>query len=396
MSDIYTIIQKAIDNIPQKDFTILLSEAFYSNNGISGIKLNIEYQGVVYPAFTGFSNEKKYSEKLLFGILKSDTSGNLKFLDYPKDENDNYVQDTFKVDNKFFKLDEATQIKKMTKWLRDETKGFVIVNSIYNTDESFIDYSNLSSSQWFKIVELPWLITLLSIISVCFCIRIQKTNVKAMYALLIISSILFLIGLISIFVTIGKKKKIREAHNLPITQNPYTWFISKIGKTICGTSLITIGAGILLILSIIIKIISSSISEASNSSKSIRTSNSNSSTASSQSATSLYSTSSNNSSTTSNSNSHDNTTKTSKSIIYFYCKYCGYSALSISNLTGGFCSRHPNGTNKGHHSPYQGTVREKYLCKYCGYSALSISNLTGVFCPRHPNGVNKGHHSPQI
>ena len=35
-------------------------------------------------------------------------------------------------------------------------------------------------------------------------------------------------------------------------------------------------------------------------------------------------------------------------------------------------------------------------CKYCGYKSFQISSLTGLSCPRHPNGANKGRHSPAL
>lgn len=80
----------------------------------------------------------------------------------------------------------------------------------------------------------------------------------------------------------------------------------------------------------------------------------------------------------------------------FQCKYCGTSASSISSLTGGSCSRHPLGSNKGWHALYEGSEKPKYSCKYCGTSASSISSLTGGSCSRHPNGSNKGKHEPAM
>lgn len=35
----------------------------------------------------------------------------------------------------------------------------------------------------------------------------------------------------------------------------------------------------------------------------------------------------------------------------FYCEYCGVKYPSISSLTNGSCSKHPNGNYKGKHSP---------------------------------------------
>jgi len=79
-----------------------------------------------------------------------------------------------------------------------------------------------------------------------------------------------------------------------------------------------------------------------------------------------------------------------------YCEYCGYSASSVSGLTSGWCSRHPDGSNKGKHKLYEGGEKTKYTCKYCGYGASSISGLTSGWCSRHPAGSNKGKHLPAL
>jgi hypothetical protein len=80
----------------------------------------------------------------------------------------------------------------------------------------------------------------------------------------------------------------------------------------------------------------------------------------------------------------------------FYCEFCGTKASSVSSLTAGYCNRHPNGSNKGKHSLFQGSEKTQYTCKYCGTKASGISSLTAGYCNRHPNGSNKGHHSPAL
>jgi len=79
-----------------------------------------------------------------------------------------------------------------------------------------------------------------------------------------------------------------------------------------------------------------------------------------------------------------------------YCKYCGYKASSIQNLTINSCLRHPLGSNKGKHALYEGDETGPYECKYCGTSASSIHSLTGNHCSRHPLGSNKGNHEPAL
>ncbi len=80
----------------------------------------------------------------------------------------------------------------------------------------------------------------------------------------------------------------------------------------------------------------------------------------------------------------------------YYCEYCGTVASSISHLTAGVCTRHPNGPNKGKHSLYQGSEKSQYNCKYCGTRSSTIFILTGGVCNRHPSGPNKGKHAPAL
>lgn len=80
----------------------------------------------------------------------------------------------------------------------------------------------------------------------------------------------------------------------------------------------------------------------------------------------------------------------------FYCEYCGHKSSSVSVLTGGSCSRHPNGAYKGKHILYEGSEKTSYTCKYCGHKSSSISGLTGGSCSRHPDGAYKGKHAPAL
>ena len=372
MTDIYSIIQKSVEAIPGNKLNIISSSTFYSNNGISGIKISIEYKKVIYPLFAGFSNESKYSGKLLFGVLKSDTTNGLSYLEYDKDENGNLIQDSLKIKDKFFKLNEDAQIKKLSKWLYEESKAFAIGNSLINRKAKETSTENITTE------------TILSVIPACFSPYIPESNLKANYALLALSSLIFLSGLIAIFLTIDKKKQIREALNLPITKNPFTWFISRIGKVICGTAFFCMGCLIILALEML--------------KDGTKSSSSSSSYSGSTSASGVTKTASNvnqNKTYTSTSNTSSNHSNKSSSIIY-YCTYCGYSSGSIASLTASPCARHPNGSNYGRHTPYEGSIKSKYECEYCGYSSNTIANLTASPCARHPNGSNKGRHKPYI
>jgi DNA-directed RNA polymerase subunit RPC12/RpoP len=74
----------------------------------------------------------------------------------------------------------------------------------------------------------------------------------------------------------------------------------------------------------------------------------------------------------------------------YYCKWCGSSNSSVSSLTGGSCSRNPDGR---HHELYEGSEKSQYTCKYCGTKNSSISSLTGGSCSRNPDGK---HHVPAL
>ena len=236
-------------------------------------------------------------------------------------------------------------------------------------------YENIDTKTWFKIVELPWLITVLGIVLSCFCPIFAETNEIVFIALAAVSSIIFLIGLISIFATIGKKRKIRIVNDIPITKNPYTWFLSKIGKAVCGTTILVLGIGIFVLIAIFTTSVSKSLSSGSTSSKRA-TSGSSGSTRGSNSA------------------STEKSNKTS--IKYYYCEYCGHKEINLKLLLSGHCNRHPTAPYSAHHKLYEGTIKSDYYCKYCGHKERTIDHLTSGYCQKHPNGSGKGHHLPAL
>ena len=77
----------------------------------------------------------------------------------------------------------------------------------------------------------------------------------------------------------------------------------------------------------------------------------------------------------------------------YFCLYCGSQASTVSSLTSGYCTRHPDGSGL-HHVLYEGGEKSQYTCKYCGTSAPSISSMTCGYCPRNQNG--RGHHVPAL
>ncbi len=98
------------------------------------------------------------------------------------------------------------------------------------------------------------------------------------------------------------------------------------------------------------------------------------------------------------SSSHENSNNLTNNNIMandkFYCEYCGNEYSSVRTLTSCKCPKHPDGSNKGYHKLYEGSIKSKYTCKYCGNQYSSIRTLTSCTCPRHPNG--RGYHSPAL
>ena len=236
-------------------------------------------------------------------------------------------------------------------------------------------YENIDTKTWFKIVELSWLITVLGIVPSCFCPIFAETNEIVFIAFAAVSSIIFLIGLISIFATIGKKRKIRIVNDIPITKNPYTWFLSKIGKAVCGTTILVLSIGIFVLIAIFTTSVSKSLSSGSTSS--------------------IRATSGSSGSTRgSNSASTEKSNKTS--IKYYYCEYCGHKEINLKLLLSGHCNRHPTAPYSAHHKLYEGTIKSDYYCKYCGHKERTIDHLTSGYCQKHPNGSGKGHHLPAL
>ena len=258
--------------------------------------------------------------------------------------------------------------------LKDKIREYKDANKV-EYEKEIESYENIDTKTWFKIVELPWLITVLGIVPSCFCPIFAETNEIVFIALAAVSSIIFLIGLISIFATIGKKRKIRIVNDIPITKNPYTWFLSKIGKAVCGTTILVLGIGIFVLIAIFTTSVSKSLSSGSTSSKRA-TSGSSGSTRGSNSA------------------STEKSNKTS--IKYYYCEYCGHKEINLKLLLSGHCNRHPTAPYSAHHKLYEGTIKSDYYCKYCGHKERTIDHLTSGYCQKHTNGSGKGHHLPAL
>lgn len=206
-------------------------------------------------------------------------------------------------------------------------------------------YENIDTKTWFKVVELPWLITVLGIMPSCFCPIFAETNEIVFIALAAVSSIIFLIGLISIFTTIGKKRKIRIANGITITKNPYTWFLSKIGKITCGTIIFILGIGIFALIAIFSNFIRANLSGSSSFSGNSE-----------------------------NANSSSTGTKI-KPMYWWACNYCGTKIQSYSSPRNGswMCPSSPT-SDKVHRWQNHGQVGNiNFQCSKCGLTL----NLNG-------------------
>ena len=78
----------------------------------------------------------------------------------------------------------------------------------------------------------------------------------------------------------------------------------------------------------------------------------------------------------------------------YYCEYCGRPYTSVRELTSNRCPRHPDGTNKGFHSLYEGTGKSVYTCKYCGRTYKSIHDMAQNPCSKNPQ--QGGYHRPSL
>ena len=151
------------------------------------------------------------------------------------------VKILFRINLSFKKIiskEESIQIKKLSKWLTDEINGFFVLFKMFNKNlfENEIEepskkdipvknnqqeytrtskahhkkeesYENISIGTWFKIVELPWLFIIFIFIELCNPSLSENPTEEEFSTSLGIACVLFIIGLIGILATIGKKKK---------------------------------------------------------------------------------------------------------------------------------------------------------------------------------------------
>lgn len=102
---IYNLIQLALQSIKNNKFQIVSYSPYYVVDGTSGVKFTVQKGDFELTFFAGFSTDKKYSEKLLFGILKSESNDKIEKLNLDKDGNGNNIQEKFSLDEKFLAFD---------------------------------------------------------------------------------------------------------------------------------------------------------------------------------------------------------------------------------------------------------------------------------------------------
>ncbi len=422
-TELFNVLQNAVSDAANDKISISNITSYTSINNTFGIKFSATKSGVTVPFFFGFSTDKKYLDYVVFGILNSERNENIDKISLDEDINKNLIQDKFRF-KKILSKEESVQIKKLSKWLDDEINGFFVLFKMFNkklfetevetnvkekasvkenkkeyikpakTESKEESYDNISTGTWFKIVELPWLITLIGIGLYCLGEFVTNLPETQKNVILYISAGFMLFGFVWIIATIGKKKKIRKAKGLVVSKNPYSWFISKLGKVFGGTYCFLIGFGLIYLLFLLKDYIFSSTSDSTNSSSDSYYSSTSSrsySDSSSSSSSRSYSDSSSSSSSRSTSRSSNSSYSNTRSVSY-YCKYCGRKYSSISMLTSCSCPNHPN--RSGRHELYQGSEKQNYYCEYCGRKYSSISMLTSCSCPNHPNG--SGRHAPAI
>lgn len=220
---VYALIQQSIQKVSNEKIQIVSFAQYYVVDGTSGVKFTAKKGDVELKFFAGFSSDKKYSEKLLFGILKSESNENIEKLKLDKDENGNNIQEKFSIDEKFLSADEEIRKSKLTKWLSDQITTVFSLYGVYN-----FSYSNLGFLRWFIFIELPWIILLSTAAYVCLLENIKDDVTYFPLSCKILCSVAFLL----ILCTLRLKNKIRKARNKRITLNPWSWGVSYIAKTV--------------------------------------------------------------------------------------------------------------------------------------------------------------------
>ena len=146
-TEIFNVLQNAVSNVSNDKISISNISSYTSINNTCGIKFSATKSGVTVPFFFGFSNDPKYLDYVVFGILNQDRNDNINKTSLDEDTSKNLIQDKFNF-KKIIIKEESTQIKKLSKWITDEIKGFFILFKMFNKKifENEIEESSIKDS----------------------------------------------------------------------------------------------------------------------------------------------------------------------------------------------------------------------------------------------------------
>lgn len=214
---IIDIISKYVKSFTNEEIQITSSSHFYAIDGITGIKFSACCKTEIL-FFIGFSSEQKYSDYLLFGVLKSERNGNIKKHWCKYDKNGNLLWEKLKINDKFIEKDLELKNKSLEKWVNSTIESFF---TIYN----FLNYSydDVGGFRWFSLVELPYLFLSGSVIYLLYMYNKTKEIFNAPF-------VCFVASLCFVLFTVEFRLKIRQTLHSIVGINPWTWTVSYIGK----------------------------------------------------------------------------------------------------------------------------------------------------------------------
>ena len=133
---LFHIMQNVVSSVSSDKFIIDTFCSYFSINGTSGIKFVAKNKYTAIPFFIGFTDDFKYTDSLVFGILKSEADEIIIKLNLDEDSNGNKIQEKFKVDQKFLSNDDNSQTSKLSKWLSEQITVVFMLYNIKNRRQS--------------------------------------------------------------------------------------------------------------------------------------------------------------------------------------------------------------------------------------------------------------------
>ena len=92
-SILFHIMQNAVPAASNEKISIESCSPYRVVDGTSGIKFTAKKSDISIQFFIGFTNDSKYSDSLVFGILKSETDETIIKLNLDEDSNGNKIQE---------------------------------------------------------------------------------------------------------------------------------------------------------------------------------------------------------------------------------------------------------------------------------------------------------------